>query len=63
MDKCFTGIVPLQKGDKFSEMKCQKSELECKEMESIPYASIVRSLVYAQTCSRLDINFDVGMLG
>ncbi|XP_050125357.1 secreted RxLR effector protein 161-like [Malus sylvestris] len=32
-------------------------------MESIPYASIVGSLMYAQTCTRPDISFAVGMLG
>ncbi|KAA0035715.1 Retrovirus-related Pol polyprotein from transposon TNT 1-94 [Cucumis melo var. makuwa] len=33
------------------------------EMETIPYASIVGSLLYAQTCTRPDISFVVGMLG
>ncbi|XP_049345469.1 secreted RxLR effector protein 161-like [Solanum verrucosum] len=32
-------------------------------MNDIPYSSIVGSLVYAQRCTRPDINFDVGMLG
>jgi hypothetical protein len=32
-------------------------------MKSIPYASIVGSLMYAQTCTRPDISFAVGMLG
>ncbi|XP_075107072.1 secreted RxLR effector protein 161-like [Nicotiana tabacum] len=32
-------------------------------MESIPYSSIIGSLMYAQTCKRPDISFAVGMLG
>ena len=32
-------------------------------MEQIPYASIVESLMYAQTCTKPDISFAVGMLG
>ena len=32
-------------------------------MENIPYASMVGSLMYAQTCTRPDISFDVRMLG
>lgn len=32
-------------------------------MESIPYALVVGSLMYAQTCTRPDISFAVGMLG
>ena len=63
MEKCFASVVPIQKGDKFSLMQCSNNELERKEMERIPYASIVGSLMYAQTCTRLDISFAVGMLG
>lgn len=32
--------------DKFSTMQYPNNELECKEMESIPYASIVGGLMY-----------------
>ena len=32
-------------------------------MDNIPYASLVGSLMYAHTCTRLDISFAVGMLG
>ena len=32
-------------------------------MEGIPYASVVGSLMYVQTCTRPDISFAVGMLG
>ena len=32
-------------------------------METIPYASVVGSLMYAQICTRPDISFAVGMLG
>ena len=32
-------------------------------MERIPYSSVVGSLIYAQTCTRPDISFVVGMLG
>uniref|UniRef100_A0A6N2LRF5 Integrase catalytic domain-containing protein n=1 Tax=Salix viminalis TaxID=40686 RepID=A0A6N2LRF5_SALVM len=62
MDKCSIGKAPIQKGDQFSKMQC-RNELERKEMERIPYASVVGSLNYVQTCSRPDISFAVGMLG
>ena len=32
-------------------------------MEGIPYTSAVRSSMYGQTCTKLDISFAVGMLG
>ena len=63
MDKCSASVVPIQKGDKFSLNQCPKNELERKQMEQIPYASIVGSLMYAQTCTRPDISFAVGMMG
>ncbi|KAA0032876.1 Retrovirus-related Pol polyprotein from transposon TNT 1-94 [Cucumis melo var. makuwa] len=63
MDKCSSSVVPIQKGDKFSLMQCPKNELERNQMETIPYASIVGSLLCAQTCTRPDISFAVGMLG
>ena len=63
MNKCSRGIVPIQKGDKFSLMQCPKNDIERKEMESIPYAAVVGSMMYVQTCTRPDISSAVGMLG
>ena len=63
MESCSAGIVPIQKEDKFSNMQCPKNDLERKEMESIPYASVVGSLMYALTCTRPYISFAIGMLG
>lgn len=55
--------TPVAKGDKFSLKQCPKGELEIQEMQKIPYASAVGSLMYAQVCTRPDISFIVGMLG
>ena len=63
MNNYSAGVVPIQKGDKFSLMQYPKNDVECKQMESIPYASIVGILMYLQTCTRPDISFTVGMLG
>ena len=63
MEKCSTSLVQIQKEDKFSINQCPKNELECKQMNDIHYASILWSLMYAQTCTRLDISFAVRMLG
>ncbi|XP_061355111.1 secreted RxLR effector protein 161-like [Gastrolobium bilobum] len=63
MSKCSPEVVPVQKGDKFNLMQSPKNDVEWKEMESIPYVSVVGSLMYAQTCTRPDISFAVGMLG
>ena len=63
MENCSTSDAPIQKGDKFNLMQCPQNELERKQMEGIPYASVIGSLMYAQTCTRPDIGFAVGMLG
>ena len=44
-------------------MQCSQNELELEQIEGILYASVVGSLMYAQTCTRPDIGFAVGMLG
>ena len=46
MNNCSAGIAPLQKGDRFSLMQYLKNDVECKEMEHIPYASVIGSLMY-----------------
>ncbi|RVW76784.1 Retrovirus-related Pol polyprotein from transposon TNT 1-94 [Vitis vinifera] len=57
------GDTPVAKGDKFSLNQCPKNSLESQEMQKIPYASAVGSLMYAQVCTRPDIAYIVGMLG
>jgi len=44
MEKYSAEIVPIHKGNKFSQMQCPRNDLERKEMESIPYASVNRKL-------------------
>ena len=41
------GDTPVANGDKFSLNQCPKNNLEGKEMQKIPYASAVGSLMYA----------------
>ncbi|RDX94390.1 hypothetical protein CR513_23227, partial [Mucuna pruriens] len=54
--------TPITKGDKFSLKQCPNNDLERNEMQKIPYASIVGSLIYAQVCTHPDIVFVVGVL-
>ena len=57
------GDTPVSKGDKFSLEQCPKNDLETKEMQKVPYASAVGSLMYAQVCTCPDIAYIVGILG
>ena len=63
MHDCKPGDTPVAKGDKFSLNQCPKNNFEIQEMQQIPYASAIGSLMYAQVCTRLDIAYIVGMLG
>lgn len=44
-------------------MQCPQNELKHKHMEITPYASIVESLMHAQTCTKSYISFKIGTLG
>ena len=46
MNNFSAGVVPIQIGDKFSLIQCPKNDVECKQMESIPSAFVVASLMY-----------------
>ncbi|RVW47612.1 Retrovirus-related Pol polyprotein from transposon TNT 1-94 [Vitis vinifera] len=63
MHNCKSTKAPIVKGDKFSKAQCPQNDDEREEMRTIPYSSMVGSLMYAQVCTRLDIAFVVGMLG
>ena len=60
---CSLEDMLVAKEDKFSLTQCPKNNLEIEEMQKIPYALAVGSLMYAQVCMRPDIAFIVGMLG
>ena len=62
MQDCKPGDTPVAKGDKFSLNQCPKNYFEKREIQKIPYASAVGSLMYAQVCTRPDIAYIVGML-
>ncbi|KAL6324412.1 hypothetical protein AAG906_013016 [Vitis piasezkii] len=61
--QCKSTKAPIVKGDKFSKAQCPQNDDEREEMRTIPYSSVVGSLMYAQVCTRPDIAFVVGMLG
>ncbi|RVW78554.1 Retrovirus-related Pol polyprotein from transposon TNT 1-94 [Vitis vinifera] len=63
MQTCKVGDVPVVKGDKLSNEQCPKNDLEKNAMKTIPYASAIGSLMYAQVCMRPDIAFIVNVLG
>ncbi|WKA01867.1 hypothetical protein VitviT2T_020119 [Vitis vinifera] len=63
MHNCSSTRAPIVKGDNFSKAQRPQNDDEREEMKTIPYSSVVGSLMYAQVCIRPDIAFVVGMLG
>ena len=62
MKDCAPRDMPIAKGDKFYLLQCPRNEIKNKEMENIPYASAIRSLMYAQFCKCSNVAYIVGML-
>ncbi|KAH9781008.1 Integrase catalytic domain-containing protein [Citrus sinensis] len=60
---CAPGKAPISKGDKISKSQCPDNDVDKARMQTVPYASVVGSLMYAQVCTCPDIAFPVGVLG
>ena len=54
---------PIVKGDSFGKHQCPKNKYKLEQIKAVPYASAVRSLRYAQVCTRPDLSFVTGVLG
>ena len=57
MHKCSGTVAPVIKGDKFGQFQSHRNQLEIDQMRTISYALAVRSIMYAQVCTRPDLAF------
>ena len=62
-ENCSPSVAPIVKGDRFNLNQCPKNDFEREQMKNVHYASVVRSLMYTQVCTRPDIAFAIRMLG
>jgi hypothetical protein len=62
MHACNPTPAPIVKGDKYESFQNSRNKYEIDQMKSVPYASAVGSLMYAQVCTRPDLTFVTGML-
>jgi len=63
MNDCSSSVASIVKGDKFNLERSSRNDLESKQMKNITNTSAVRSLVYAQVCTRPDVAYAIGILG
>jgi hypothetical protein len=62
MQNCSLSVALIINSDKFNKFQCPKNNLERAQMKQISYASVVRSLMYAQVCTRPDITLSLACL-
>ena len=62
MQNCSTISCLIIKGDKLSQDQCPQNDLEQHKMKTIPYDSVVGSVMYVQIYTCPNISFAVGML-
>jgi hypothetical protein len=55
--------VLIVKGDKYESFQSPRNQYEIDQIKSVPYASAVESLMYAQVCTHPNLAFVSGMLG
>ena len=63
MQSCSSSKAPIVKGGRFSKGQCPHNDIERDQKKSIPYSSVMGSLMYAQVCTRPDIVFVISVLG
>ena len=56
-----TGFLPLSHGIRLSETHSPSTSDERSRMSRIPYASAIRSIMYAMICTRPDVAFAISL--
>ena len=62
MQDCKPINTPIAKGEGLSRRLCPKTQMEKEQMNKVPYASVVGSLMFAMMCTIPNICFVVGMV-
>ena len=60
MDNSKKGYLLMGHGNTFSKKDCPTTPEERECMSRIPYALIMRSIMYAMTCMRSDVTYSLG---
>ena len=63
MENSKKGFLPVLQGMRLSKTQSPTTAADREKMSSIPYASVVGSLMYAMLCTRPDINLAISLVG
>ena len=63
MHKSNPNSIPILQSEKFGMFQCLEKGYELEQMKSVPYASALESIMYAQVCTRPDLALATGLLG
>jgi hypothetical protein len=62
MHACNPTSAPIVKGNKYGSFQSLRNQYEIDQIKSVPYASAIGSLIYAQVCTHSDLTFVTEML-
>jgi hypothetical protein len=63
MHKCSAMPAHVVKGDKIGKFHSPKTQYKIDQMKVVPYASVIKSIMYAQVCTCPDLAYVTGVLG
>ncbi|KAK9033561.1 hypothetical protein V6N11_049748 [Hibiscus sabdariffa] len=61
MEESKRGFLPMRHGISLSKEMCPSTPQERERMSQIPYASAIRSIMYAMICTRPDLSYALSM--
>ncbi|KAF5804990.1 putative RNA-directed DNA polymerase [Helianthus annuus] len=61
MENSKKGGVPMTKGTVLDKSQAPSEDREIKQMERVPYASAIGSIMYAMVCTRPDVSYALSM--
>jgi hypothetical protein len=62
MHVCNPTPSTIVKDDKYESFQNRRNQYEIEQIKSVPYASVVGSLMYDEVCTRSDLAFETRML-
>ena len=62
MDQSKKRYLPMSHGIYLSKDMCPKTDVEIHNMQNVPYASAVGSIMYAMMCTRPDVSYALSVV-